>query len=56
MIEIPPRASTWAWSGSTCPFRPPLAYYTLGGWKRSAFGDATSTAQKALDFTLIQKR
>jgi len=32
--------------GINVPIPVLLAYYTFGGWKRSAFGDATSTAKK----------
>ena len=42
--------STSEWSGSTCRYPVPLAYYTFGGWKRSGFGDLNQHGPDAFKF------
>jgi malonate-semialdehyde dehydrogenase (acetylating)/methylmalonate-semialdehyde dehydrogenase len=45
----PPRFRL-AWSASMSRSRLPLAYYTFGGWKRSAFGDLNQHGPDAVCF------
>ena len=47
---ISPLASRSAWSASNVPIPVPIAYYTFGGWKASAFGDLNQHGPDAFRF------